>query len=163
MQIARGNFDPNSGYVEARGSFLTSGGNWVGGFTLTNDPANDPLVYRGTWVDTNAPGGVVQYQYVLNGGTWESTGNRTFTLTDTNPVTRPLEFFSNVADLGALTAGPVSAGQMQLSWTGGTLIRLQNCTNLTENVWQTVDGTEGQSSATVNVDGSQAYFRLVGP
>jgi hypothetical protein len=164
VQMARGNFNPGNGdIVEVRGSFLTgTGGTWLGGFVLTNDPAN-PVLFTGTFVDTNdTSGSSIQYQYVLNGGaTWESTGNRFVTLTSTNPVSFPVEFFSNVSNLGPITMGSPSAGQSTLSWTAGPLIRLQGSTNLT--LWETISGTEGLGAADVNLETGYRFFRLVGP
>lgn len=164
VQMARGNFNPANGeVVEVRGSFLTdSGGNWLGGFSLTNDPAN-AIIYRGTWLDTNdTSGSVIQYQFVLNYGTWETTGNRNFTIPSTNATTVPLAFFNNVADLGAVTLGPIAAGQASLSWTAGPFIWLQRADSLA-GLWQDMDGTQGQSSASVSVGPGNRYFRLRGP
>lgn len=165
VQEALGNFNPENGdVVEVRGSFLMGAGStWLGGFVLTNDPAN-PVIYSGTIVDTNdAAGSTVQYQFVLNNGaTWETAvGNRTVTLTSTNAITFPLAFFNNVNDLGAVSLGEISAGQRTLTWNAGVHVRLQSSTNLTS--WQDVLGTEGQGTATVETPSGTEYFRLVGP
>jgi hypothetical protein len=164
VQMALGNFDPaNGGVVEVRGSFLTgAGGTWLGGFALTNDPAN-PVIYRGTIIDTNdSAGSTVLYQFVLNNGaTWESTGNRNVVLASTNATTFPLVFFSNVSNLGPLTMGAIAGGETTLSWTAGLHVRLQTSADL--NSWVEVPNTEGQNSANVSATPPAQFFRLVGP
>ena len=163
VQMAHGIFNPDLGdIVEVRGSFLVGpGSTWLGGFVLTNDPAN-PLIYSGTIMDTNSIGGTVQYQFVLNNGvTWESTGNRNATLTSTNAVAFPVAFFNNVADLGSVTMTSIANGETTLNWTSGPRIRLQSSPDL--GTWNNVADTEGQSSATVSVTPDAQFFRLVGP
>jgi hypothetical protein len=160
-QIALGNFDTNSGVVEARGSFNAgSGGAWLSGFYLTNSPAN-PTIYSGVWVDTNdVPGTVVTYQFPLNNGSlWEV--NRSYAITSTNAQTLPLVFFNNVGNLGSLSLGPVANGQIPLSWTAGTYVRLQSSGDLRN--WQDVAGTEGVGSASVTLGSGSTFFRLIGP
>lgn len=164
VQMALGNFSPANGdVVEVRGSFFTgTGGNWLGGFFLTNDTA-EPLIYRGTWVDTNdAAGSVIKYQYVLKYGTWESTGDRYFTIPSTNAATIPLAFYNNVANLGSVSMGPIAGGETTLSWTAGPLIWLQRATSIGGS-WQDVEGSQGQSSATVPAGPGPQFFRLRGP
>jgi hypothetical protein len=163
VALARGAFNPGGGdYLEAYGSFNTgAGGAWLGGSILTNTPAN-PVVYSGTYTTTNAPGGNMLYQFVINGSTWESTGNRQHVFANTNAVILPTAFLNDVATLGPLTNAPASATSASLSWQAGPLVRVQTSTNLT-GPWQNVDGTEGQSSTTAPVGPEQTYFRLIGP
>lgn len=160
---ARGQFNPgNNDFVEARGSFLSGpGGVWLGGFTLTNSPAN-PIVYSGTATTTNAVGATMLYQFVINGATWESTGDRTHQFADTNALVLPVAFLNNVTTLGPLTNTPLTATSAQLSWLGGPAVRVQTSASLA-GPWQNVPGTEGQHLATVPVGPWQTYFRLVGP
>jgi hypothetical protein len=162
VQEAYGNFNPANGdFVEARGSFLVSGGQWIGGWTLSNSPSA-PLIYSGTYIDTNdAPGSIIQYKFVINGSTWES-GTRYYTITSTNEQILPSAFFNNVNNLGPV-ANSVSGNQINLSWNAGTHVRLQNGTNLTNAAWVDVPGTEGQSSTNFTIGPGQMYFRLVGP
>jgi hypothetical protein len=164
VAMARGTFLPGQGdYVEARGSFLINeSGNWLGGFVLTNDPA-DPILYRGTIIDTrDAAGSVVQYQFVINGSTWETTGDRLFTLTSTNPTTLPLAFLNNVANLGPVSLTTSSPGQFSLTWTGGPGVRMQSSTNLVN--WIEVPDTLGQSSTSLSEPTQpHRFFRLIGP
>jgi hypothetical protein len=51
VQVAQGNFDPATGFVEARGSFNN---NWAGGFTLTNSPDNTSI-YSVSELNENVP------------------------------------------------------------------------------------------------------------
>ena len=159
VQIALGNFDPSTGYVEARGSFNN---NWAGGFTLTNSP-DSTNIYSGTFVDgTDVVGTQIGYKYVLNGSTWESINNRAYTLTSTNQQTLPLVFFNDVNNLGPLFL-QTSAGQVALSWTNGPLVRLQNSTNLVNGPWQDVPNTQGSNSISLPMSANRQFFRLIGP
>lgn len=163
VQIARGTFEPDGGIVEVRGSFLTGpGSTWLGGIVLTNDAAN-PLIYSGTYLNTNdAVGSTLQYQFVLNNGTtWESTGNRNYDVASTNAIVFPVAFFSNVADLGPVNVSAMVNDEATLTWTPGPKVRLQSSANL--DSWTTVPDTEGQGSTTVNLHDDMQFFRLVGP
>jgi hypothetical protein len=160
VQIAQGNFDPTTGFVEARGSFNN---NWAGGFTLTNSP-DSTNIYAGTFVDTtDVPGTSIGYKFVLNGATWESINNRTYTLTSTNQQTLPLVFFNDVGDLGPISILTTSPGQAALSWTAGPLVRLQNATGLMNPAWQDVPNTQGANTITVPIGPNPQFFRLTGP
>jgi hypothetical protein len=163
VQTALGNFDPTSGYVEARGTF----NNWNAGFTLTNSPDNTNL-FSGTIIDTtDAQGSAVQYQFVLNNGAgavWETAvGNRSYTLTSTNEQVLPLVYFNNANTLGSIAILPVSGNQATLTWTAGPLISLQSAAHLTGPAWQNVPNTQGSNSATVPIGPGQRFFRLIGP
>lgn len=163
VAIARGLFNPDMDYVEARGSFLTTaGGAWIGGFQLTNSPAN-PIVYSGTFLTTNqAPGSVMLYQFVINGATWETTGDRTWQFADTNAAVLPTVFLNNVTSLGPLTNRWIGPGTLELRWEAGPRVRLQSAPAVT-GPWQDVPDTENAGSATVPVEAGQRYFRLIGP
>jgi hypothetical protein len=166
VQEAFGNFNPANGdYVEVRGSFLTSGSTWLGGFALTNDPTGNPLIFSGTAVDSNnGAGALVTYAFVINGSTWEAA-NRSFTLASTNPVAQPLAFFNNATNLGPLYIGK-SGSQTTLNWPAGTnvnnTVRVQSSSSLLHG-WSDVPNTQGQSSATGNFGSGPVFFRLVGP
>ena len=150
VQVSKGNFDPSTGTVEARGVFQ-SPNQWSGGFTLTNSPGN-PNIYTGTYADGNYPGTVEGYKFVLNGGNYESLpNNRTFTQ-QAGGVTLPVAYFNN--DIGTLvpvtfqvdmsvqiltghfnpaadTVQARGAFQSPTSWTGGfTLTNSPGNTNL---------------------------------
>jgi hypothetical protein len=159
VQTALGNFNPATDMVEARGTF----NNWSAGFSLTNGPDN-PNVYSGTWVDnSDLPGNVVQYQFVLNSTTWEtSVGDRNYTLTSTNEQTLPLVFFNDVNNLGPVTIEKSAGGQATLSWNAGPLISLSGASLLT-GPWATVSNTLGANSVTVPIGPGIQFFRLTGP
>jgi hypothetical protein len=159
VQTALGNFDPLNDVVEARGSF----NNWMGGFILTNGLSNTN-VFSGTWVDSiDTQGSMVQYQFVLNGTTWETAvGNRNYLLNSTNEQTVPLVYFNNVNNLGAISIKPTGK-QATLSWTAGPLIHLQSASGLIGSSWQDVPNTQGSNSVVVPVGIGPQYFRLTAP
>ncbi len=159
VQTALGNFDPTSGTVEARGTF----NNWAAGFTLTNSVAT-PTLYSGTWVDTNdAVGAAIQYQFVLNGTTWETAvGNRAYTLISTNEQTLPLLFFNNVSNLGPVSIRAAN-GQATLTWTAAPLVRLQSATSLVSTAWQDISNTQGSNSVTLPLGAGRQFYRLAAP
>jgi hypothetical protein len=160
VQVAQGNFDPATGFVEARGSFNN---NWAGGFTLTNSPDNTSI-YSGTFVDTtDVPGTSIGYKFVLNGTTWESIDNRTYMLISTNEQTLPLVFFNDANNLGPISIQSNSPGQAVLSWTAGPLVRLQQAASLQNPIWQDVPGTQGSSSISLPISSRNQFFRLTGP
>ena len=160
VQVAQGNFDPATGFVEARGSFNN---NWAGGFTLTNSPDNTSI-YSGTFVDTtDVPGTSIGYKFVLNGTTWESIDNRTYMLISTNEQTLPLVFFNDANNLGPISIQSNSPGQAVLSWTAAPLVRLQQAASLQNPIWQDVPGTQGSSSISLPISSRNQFFRLTGP
>jgi hypothetical protein len=161
VQAALGNFNPDSGdTVEAQGTFNS----WTAGFILTNSTAN-PNVYTGTYVDNaDGPGASIQYQYVLNSSTWEtSVGNRSYVIAGTNLQSAPLVFFNDVNGLGPVSIGRISGGQTTLSWNAHPNVRLQTTANLPNSAWQDIPNTAGQSNTTVSVGPGSAFFRLKAP
>jgi hypothetical protein len=94
-QIRAGNFSPGSDRVEVRGVF----NDWVGGLVLASSPINSNI-YQGTIEVTKpAPGGSVEYKFVINGSTWEETAlgpavNRSFVL-ENGAQTLPVVFFGD--------------------------------------------------------------------
>jgi hypothetical protein len=159
-QIALGNFDPDQGLIEVRGSF----NNWAADFPLTNAPGGGHL-YSGTYIDANdSPGTAISYQFVLGGSIWETAvGNRLFTIVNTNEQQIPPSYFNNAGDLGKLTVGAIVNGQATASWTAAPKVRLQSATQLRNAAWQEVPGSLGQGSAQVNAAPGQLYLRLIGP
>lgn len=105
-QIISGQWDPSSGYVEARGSFQNPA--WSAGFVLTNNPAGpNTNVYSGTYEVSQAPGTRISYKFYASGIEWEQPastggGNRGFTL-GILPQTLPTVFFSDFASGDLLT------------------------------------------------------------
>jgi len=62
--------------------------------------------------------------------------------------------------LGGLNVGPLSGGNLNLSWVGNPVVNLQSTTNLTAN-WQDVPNTLGLYSLPVSINTPQKFFRLV--
>lgn len=103
VQTAALNFYPGFDTVELRGAF----DGWGSGITLTASQA-DADVYEGT-VDLGAPGGVVQYKFVIHQEdeviVWETDGvgeggaaNRSVEVPDA-PATLPSVYFNNETTL----------------------------------------------------------------
>jgi hypothetical protein len=113
---------------------------------------------------TDIPGNAIQYQFVLDGSTWEtSVGNRNYTITSTNAQTLPLVFFNGVDNLGPISMQPISGRQAVLSWTAGPLISLQTGASLLNAPWQDVANTRGSNTVTVTIGPGLQFFRLTGP
>lgn len=106
VQITLGNFNAGSDYVVAAGGFNVSCGNWAMDFVLTNIPST--TIYSGTWDITRiSPGGTVPHKFVINGGTWESIADRTFTLP--NAATNlPVVYFNNITPTSTIVTNPVT-------------------------------------------------------
>lgn len=105
-QIALGNFNPELDYMVAAGGFNVSCGNWATDFVLTNIPST--TIYSGTWEVTRiSPGGTVPHKFVINGGTWESLANRTFTL-PAAATNLPVVFFNDITPTSTLLTNPVT-------------------------------------------------------
>jgi hypothetical protein len=64
--------------------------------------------------------------------------------------------------LGGINVGPLSGGNMNLSWVGNPAVNLQSSTNLSSSIyWQDVPSTLGLYSLPVPATGPQKFFRLV--
>lgn len=62
---------------------------------------------------------------------------------------------------GGINVGPLTGGNLNLSWIANPVVGLQSTTSLSSPSWTDVGGTLGQSSASVSVTGGgQMYFRL---
>jgi hypothetical protein len=166
-EVARGTFDPVNGTVTVAGDVFNNAWSPIAQ-VLTQTPTNF-YVWSGTFTITNTVGSAVNYKFTLeNGGNWETNGvgpnlanDRQFIFTNVATVL-PDVYYNNQGHLGAVTLSPPSAGQITATWTAGPLIRLQTNAPLT-GVWGDVPDTLGVGTATVNVGGSQKYFRLIGP
>lgn len=124
-QIALGNFNPESDYVEVRGMGLPN--SWYGGNSLVNDPSImrtnsfgivSSNVWVGTFPVTGSPGGADEYKYVIQpNGYWETPdatdqdyfGNRYFAnVAQTLPVVSfndaPPTLVSFSVDMSAVAA-----------------------------------------------------------
>ncbi|MGD1089698.1 MAG: immunoglobulin domain-containing protein [Verrucomicrobiota bacterium] len=66
--------------------------------------------------------------------------------------------------LGGINVGPLTGGNMNLSWVGNPAVKLQSSTNLdSSSYWQDVPGTYGLYSEPVTVNGKQTFYRLKSP
>jgi hypothetical protein len=66
--------------------------------------------------------------------------------------------------LGGINTGPLSDGNLNLSWVGNPAVKLQSSTNLDSNLgWQDVPGSYGLYSLPVPTTGPQKFFRLSSP
>jgi hypothetical protein len=158
-QIARGTFDPATATASVAGDFNA----WdTAAAPLTQSTTNTNL-WTATVDITGATGTTLLYKFVLNGGTWEAGNNRTYTLVSTSAQNVPVAFFDGVDNTGRLAVTSATGGRLTLSWTAGPLIRLQRTADLPGGPWVDVPGTEGKDSATVDVTGERAFYRLVGP
>jgi len=63
--------------------------------------------------------------------------------------------------LGGINVGPLSGGNINLSWVGNPAVNLQSTTSLSPANWQDVPNTLGLYSLPVSVTGPQMFFRLV--
>ena len=63
--------------------------------------------------------------------------------------------------VGGINVGPLTGGNINLSWVGNPAVNLQSTTNLSPANWQDVPNTLGLYSLPVPVTGTQKFFRLV--
>ena len=64
--------------------------------------------------------------------------------------------------LGGINVGPLTAGNINLTWVGNPVVNLQSSTNLGSSIyWQDVPNTLGLYSLPVSATGPQKFFRLV--
>lgn len=111
VQIAKGNFDPNSAYMECRGSF----NNWGNPqFLLTNNPnATNPDLYTGVFAVIAGKGTTPTIQYKFWGSDLGNSGyelpastggnNRSVTLQETNHETLPSVYFNDAGPSSGLS------------------------------------------------------------
>lgn len=166
VQIALGGFDPAVSTVSVAGEF----NGWSASDLMLTQSVSDPDLWVGTRTLTGAANSTVLYKFVMNGGNWEGNvgpggaQNRALTLTSVAQTLPPV-FFNNVNNVGQVSLGAISGGQLTLSWGAGPLIRLQTATDLVGSAWQDIPNTLGQGTATVPVPvgPGRAFFQLVGP
>jgi hypothetical protein len=64
--------------------------------------------------------------------------------------------------LGGINVGPLTGGNLTLSWVGNPVVNLESNTNLLNSGgWQDVPNTLGLYSLPVTATGPQKFFRLV--
>ncbi len=109
-QASLGNFDPASDSVFVAGNPLN---NWSADASPLTRSTTDADIWTGTYEVEGTAGSTGQYKFVMttaSGTTWEgnvgsggSTGNRAFTLSDTDQ-TLPVVYFNNVTNTTSVTA-----------------------------------------------------------
>jgi len=62
--------------------------------------------------------------------------------------------------IGGITSGPLTGGNLNLSWIANPVVGLQSSTSLNPQGWTDVAGTLGKSSYSAPATGPQMYFRL---
>ncbi|MGH7975079.1 MAG: hypothetical protein ACREC8_00295, partial [Limisphaerales bacterium] len=66
--------------------------------------------------------------------------------------------------VGGINVGPLTGGNINLSWVGNPAVELQSSTSLSSSLnWQDVPDTYGLYSLPVSVTGPQKFFRLKTP
>jgi len=63
--------------------------------------------------------------------------------------------------VGGINVGPLTGGNVNLTWVGNPAVNLQSTTNLASPNWQDVPNTLGLYSLPVPVTGPRNFFRLV--
>jgi len=104
VQISLNNFTPGSDVVVVRGSFQEDagdpGGNWQGQMFELSDPDMDEIYTITIDMPSDSAGKTYEFKYVINTDGWESSPNRTFTLTGPSQ-TLPVVYFNNFDGSGA--------------------------------------------------------------
>ncbi len=157
VEVARGNFDPDANTVFVAGPF----NNWSTDATPLAARSPGSTVYTTTVRIKSSPGSTIGHKFVSSISSWEGGDNRTFTL-ESPEQTLPVVFFNRVDNLGTLTIGTPENGEVLISWTAGSRIRLQSAAGVGAP-WEDVPDTEGQSPALVPCGDARRIFRLIGP
>jgi hypothetical protein len=119
VQAAGGRFVNGADVVECKGSF----NGWLGGFVLTNDPAINSNLFKGTLFIFENPGTTEYYRFTVNGGFsglgWETPAstdgtNRSFMVT-TNALTLPVVLWSDWTSSDLLPAMTVVTFQVNMT------------------------------------------------
>ncbi len=63
--------------------------------------------------------------------------------------------------LGGINTGPLTNGQITLTWVGNPAVNLQSSTSLTNTAWQDVPNSAGLYSWPAPVNGPVQFYRLV--
>jgi hypothetical protein len=65
--------------------------------------------------------------------------------------------------VGGINVGPLTGGNVNLTWVGNPAVKLQSSTNLSSIYWQDVPNTYGLYSQPESITGPQKFFRLKTP
>jgi hypothetical protein len=114
---------------------------------LTNNPVGSKIYSTELTLPKGSP--VQQtYKFGINGADNEaaSGANHIRIVRTASAYTMPLDTFGNQLvepSFGQLAAGPVSAGQVSVSWLGRPGVHLQTAADLTSGTWQDLLNTDG--------------------
>jgi hypothetical protein len=99
VQILLGNFKVGTDTVEARGSFQAAagdpGGDWQGFYFTMTKGATDSIYSATATFPDSLIGSTYEYKIVINGGGWESSSNRPFTVPGSD-IELPVVFYNNL-------------------------------------------------------------------
>jgi hypothetical protein len=116
---------------------------------LTNNPVGSQIYSTELTLPKGSP---VQptYKFGINGADNEaaSGANHLRIVRTAGAYAMPLDTFGNQRvepSFGQLAAGPVSAGQVSVSWLGRPGVHLQTAADLTSGTWQDLLNTDGAS------------------
>jgi hypothetical protein len=159
-------FDPQSHSVYLNGNFL----NWWSwsvaspneDYKLTQVPGTQ--VYSITLVRPKGSPLGLSYKFSINGGDNEAAQDQNHYryIRDTGAYTMPLDTFGVQyvePSSGQLTIDVSSPGYVLIQWLGRPGISLESAPSVT-GPWADVPGTEGESSKSAAIEGSQRYYRL---
>lgn len=178
VQTSLGNFNPGTDRVLVAGNFSTP--DWIApattAFILTNDPGNNPNLYKNTFNNDIAPSGFENHKFIIDvGGTlgalnWESGGNRFFQVT-AGDQTLPVVFFNDITNANTIITTQVTfsvnmgvqralgnfdpntdfvyvAGDPLNNWTPGSSTLTNSLADT--NVWTGTFNVTSTSGTTVN-------------
>jgi hypothetical protein len=161
-------FDPQLHLVYVNGDWV-DWWDWnqiSGEFQLTND-VDGSLIYSQSFLIPKGNPVRIAYKYSLNGADNELPAyvDRVRYVRSLGSYTMPLDQFGVQVveeEVGSLTLGPISGGNVTLNWNGRPGVNLQKAV-LLAGPWTDVPGTAGASSATVPAPPPQQFFRLIKP
>lgn len=115
VQTTLGNFNPGTDRVLVAGSFSTP--DWIApattAFVLTNDPGNNPSIYKNTFNNDVVTAGFENHKFIIDVGStvtalnWELGGNRFFQVT-AGDQTLPIVFFNDVTNANTIVTTQVT-------------------------------------------------------
>jgi hypothetical protein len=151
-------------------------------FLMTNNPPGSQNYSLQVLIPAGYPVRTGNYRYSINGTNNEGINNG---ITNGIPATgttihrryirglgtvqMPLDTFGNVVNdptsIGTIATGPISGGNVQITWPGRHGVILQTTTNLqgANTVWTSLYNTDGIGTTNYPVTGPKQFFELVQP
>ena len=151
-------------------------------FLMTNNPPGSETYSLQVLIPAGYPVRTGSYRYSINGTNNEGINNgitnglpatgttihRRF-IRGQGTVQMPLDTFGNVVNestsIGNINAGPITGGNVLITWPGRHGTILQVTTNLqgTNTVWTSLYNTDGIGSTNYPASGPRQFFELVQP